>query len=99
MGFWNFVGGFLLFDWFCDLFSWPRHDKACLPPHNHIYDGDIYDSSSRYDDLQDQIDDLQARIDDMDDLGMDTFEMQDRLDELQDELDDFDMYDGMDNGW
>lgn len=99
MGFWNFVKGYILFDWFCDLFSWPRRDNACLPPHNRIYDGDIYGSSSRYDDLQDQIDDLQARIDDMDDLGMDTFEMQDQLDELQDELDDFDMHDDMDDGW
>lgn len=91
MNFWNFLGGFALFNMVCDMFSSKPRMTYDTPQHRfHDYDYEDYlgtDTdimSDRYDDLQDRIDELQDRIDCMEEWE----DIQDELDDLQDELDD-----------
>ncbi|MCM1142342.1 MAG: hypothetical protein NC453_27540, partial [Muribaculum sp.] len=93
MGFWNFIGGFALFNAVCDMFSGkPKRNYA--PPqqqHYHDYDYEDYlahgDDGADIDDLQEKVDELQLRLDDADVMSDRYDEIQDRIDELQDRID------------
>lgn len=55
MSFWNFFGGFAVFNAFCNLFfGKPNHDYT--PSRQYYHD---YEESDRYDELQDRIDSLE----------------------------------------
>lgn len=98
MSFWNFLGGFALFNAVCDMFSSkPKRTYAPTQQHYHDYGHEDYLALGRdesgIDALKDRVDELQGRIDELQDR-IDSLEewedIQDELDDLRDELDDLD---------
>lgn len=108
MSFWNFLGGFALFDAFCDMFSSKPSRPARLPgldaggrdyacvdcePDFGMYDFDECDVDS----LQERIDELEDCLADCDVMSDRYDELQERIDSLRDRLDEMeehmDMYD------
>lgn len=84
MSFWNFLGGFALFDWCCDLWDDSKPHAVSHTPDTHDYypydnpQDQMYDLQDEIDDLQDQIDAIQDNIDDL----------EDEIDDVEDEVDD-----------
>lgn len=96
MSFWNFIGGFAIFNAICDLFSSrPKQTNISAKSYDiNDYHNDylsVYDSESiesmDADELQDYIDDLQLRQAETDVLSDRWDELQDRIDELQERID------------
>lgn len=82
MSFWNFIGGFALFNAVCDLFS-GKPKRTCVEPKQHFHDydsGDYLDLSSDFDRLQNRINELEERL-------AETDVMSERYDELRDQID------------
>lgn len=100
MSFWNFLGGFAIFNFFCDLFSRKPKDNYT----NYAYDsryrdydsGDVSGLRSRIDDIEARISEIETNLplssgedyadlrDELDELDYDLDELNDELDELED---------------
>lgn len=94
MSFWNFLGGFAVFNFICDLFS-SRNNNSYTPPQQPPFRSP--DSSA----LQKRISELNSKTTQLDhtlsqryqhygisdDYDSITDEMQDRLDDIQDQID------------
>ena len=92
MSFWNFLGGFALFNAVCDMFS-SKPKRTYVPPQQLYLDYghedylDLGMDESNIDALQNRVDELQLRLDDTDVMSDHYDELQDRIDELQDRVD------------
>lgn len=95
MSFWNFLGGFALFNFVCDLFSGGSKKQHRAPlsssssttpyqPNGHDPYYSRNDDRAYYDDY---IDDLESRLDDLEDRLDCCDPYSDRYDELRDEID------------
>ncbi|MCM1140617.1 MAG: hypothetical protein NC453_18760 [Muribaculum sp.] len=92
MSFWNFLGGFALFNAVCDMFSSkPKRTYVSPQQHYHDYDHEDYMAlgadGSDIDELQNKVDEMQIRLAETDVMSDRYDELQDRIDELQDRID------------
>ncbi|MCM1138405.1 MAG: hypothetical protein NC453_07530 [Muribaculum sp.] len=95
MSFWNFIGGFALFNTICDWFS-SRPKKSVLDyqskrettdQSHHELRPRINHNNYNLDDLQERIDELENRLYDVDIMSDRYDEIQDKIDELQERID------------
>lgn len=95
MSFWNFLGGFALFNAICDLFS-SKPKQTYVPPQPPYHDYGYEDSFSSdidspdIDALQDRVDELEMQLADTDVMSDRYDELSDRIDEIQERIDSLD---------
>ena len=99
MGFWNFIGGFVLFNAVCEMFS-SKPKRSYAPPtqqHYHDYDHEDYltDETGTYDidELQERVNELELQLSETDATSERWDELQDRIDQLQDRIDNLEEWD------
>ena len=100
MSFWDFLGGFALFNMICDWFSGkPKSQHQSYPPmHDHVHDAEYV---TRIEELQREIEHSKAKIaeyqqiiDDESTYGIDDAdadELQERIDTLEEQLESCDV--------